>query len=451
VGKVVLFSFPGALLGLLGLWGWNGRDTRAGWGYGLAILAAGGGIALFPNLLSERLFLISNYWTPFQGFWVFLSVMGLWTMGMYLAREKKAWVGLLSVAIAASAVMWWPKLSHIDQPRNLLSRNLGVNLLQGLPKGAVIFPEGDTLTSSVLHACWVERLRPDVYVMPAVFVGERWGFERVGSDLNLPVGHLRMPLTTGERLNWMERSVALEELGLKRPVFTNTREGICEQSIAGSELVLEPAGMAFRLMKNPSKPDEARQIAWDTLRHQNLQGILGVSDGSPTKDFSALYINPFLLSGNAMQAAGRWVEACDDYAEALRLVPNSLEAYSDLSAVVAPLGMPEMAEGFCRKALALNPRYAPAWHNLGNVFSLMGMWDQALDAYRRVLILNPDSTATRQNEAIVMRMKAQNAPPQAEWHDAVWYETLAVKLTAEGRELLAKEAAETAQKLRKKR
>jgi hypothetical protein len=72
------------------------------------------------------------------------------------------------------------------------------------------------------------------------------------------------------------------------------------------------------------------------------------------------------------------------------------------------------------------------------------MWDQALEAYGRVLILNPNSAATRQNEAIVMRMKAQNAPPQAERHDAAWYEALAVRLKAEGRGLLAKEAGEVA-------
>jgi len=444
LGKVVLLSFPGAFLGLLGLWGWKGRSARSGWGYKLAILAPAAGIAVFPRLLPESFFLVSNYWTPFQGFWVFLSVMGLWMIGTYAAQERKLWLWAVPVALAASAVLWWPKVSDLGESRHLMSRDLGVNLLQGLPKGAVIFTEGDTPTVSVLHARWVENMRPDIDAIPAVFAGERWGFEKALKDLKLPVGNFLMPQTPENRLNSIERLAALEELGPQRPVFSNLQGGLCDRSVAGTEVSFEPTGMAFRLTRAKDDPDLIRRSVWDALHHQNLRGVSKFSGDAQAKDFYVFYANPFLLSGNAMQAAGRWTEACDDYAQALHVSPDSPEAYSDLSSVVVMLGMPAMGANLCRKALALNPRYGPAWHNLGNVYSFMGMWDQALEAYGRVLILNPNSAATRQNETIVTRMKAQNAPPQAELHDAAWYEALAVRLQAEGRGLLAKEAGEVA-------
>jgi tetratricopeptide (TPR) repeat protein len=444
LGNVVLVSFPGAFLGLLGLWGWRGRSARSGWGYGLAILVPVAGIAIFPRLLPESLFLVSNYWAPFQGFWVFLSVMGLWTIGTYVAHERKTWVWVVLFALAASAVLWWPKVSSLDQSRHFMSRDLGVNLLQGLPKGAVILTEGDTPTVSVLHARWVEKMRPDIYAIPAIFVGERWGFEKALKDLNLSVGNFPMPQTPKERLNWIERSASQEELGLKRSVFSNLQGGLTNRSVAGTELSFEPTGMVFRLTRAKSNPDLIRQSIWDALRHQNLRGVSKFSEDTQAKDFYVFYANPFLLSGNAMQQEARWTEACDDYAKALTVYPKSVEAYSDLAAVVAPLGMPELGEVLCLKAVGINPRYAPAWHNLGNVYSFLGKWDLALGAYERVLALNPDSSSTRQNEAIAMRMKLQNAPAQAATHDAAWYEALAVRLKAEGRELLAKEAGEVA-------
>jgi len=79
---------------------------------------------------------------------------------------------------------------------------------------------------------------------------------------------------------------------------------------------------------------------------------------------------------------------------------------------LAAMGMPEMGEDFCWKAVGLNPRYTPAWHNLGNVYSVLGEWDQAMDAYGKVLALRPDSSATRQNQAIASMMRSKNAPAQ---------------------------------------
>jgi tetratricopeptide (TPR) repeat protein len=171
-------------------------------------------------------------------------------------------------------------------------------------------------------------------------------------------------------------------------------------------------------------------------------------DAMGTRDLMVAYANPFILCGKANQQEGRFLEASDDYARAHQILPDSPEIYSDLASIAAGLGMAELAEGFCRKALFLDSNYPAAWYNLGNVFALFGQWDEALDAYAKFSALNPAGTVVSSAEALVRRMKAENAPAQVIAKDAVFYKDAARKWRTEGRKVLADEAEETASRLR---
>ena len=72
--------------------------------------------------------------------------------------------------------------------RDLIPYDLGVNVLQGLPRQAVILAEGDTYVLSLLHAQMTEGLRPDVAVVPTVFLNGDWGFRQAWAAIRLSLG-----------------------------------------------------------------------------------------------------------------------------------------------------------------------------------------------------------------------------------------------------------------------
>jgi tetratricopeptide (TPR) repeat protein len=180
---------------------------------------------------------------------------------------------------------------------------------------------------------------------------------------------------------------------------------------------------------------------WQQAQIQRCRGLFDgraeVEKNPRNRELYGYYANPFILSGNALQKSGRLLEAADDYAKALSILPESAEAYSNMAAVAGASGLHELAQTFCRMSLALDPQYAGAWDNLGNVFALQGLWDDALDAYDRALSVKPDSPGTKANRDRALQSKKEGRIGTVQRHDVKWYMDLGVSYYGQQRWVMA--------------
>jgi tetratricopeptide (TPR) repeat protein len=86
-----------------------------------------------------------------------------------------------------------------------------------------------------------------------------------------------------------------------------------------------------------------------------------------------------------------------EYAQAIRLRPDSHEAHFNLGIVFASLQrLPEAIAEF-RTAIRLKPDYAKAHTNLGSALALQGNLDEAIAEFSEALRLQPDMAEARKN------------------------------------------------------
>jgi predicted O-linked N-acetylglucosamine transferase (SPINDLY family) len=93
--------------------------------------------------------------------------------------------------------------------------------------------------------------------------------------------------------------------------------------------------------------------------------------------------------GNALKSRGQPAEAEASYRRALSLNPNLAEVHSNLGNALHALDRFAEAEASCRRAIALKPDFAPAYSNLGNALQGQERLAEAEDCYRRAIKLSP--------------------------------------------------------------
>jgi tetratricopeptide (TPR) repeat protein len=91
------------------------------------------------------------------------------------------------------------------------------------------------------------------------------------------------------------------------------------------------------------------------------------------------------------RGAGLFREAVGSYEQALRLQPDSAEAFNDLGIAWQYLGEWARAADCHRRALELAPFYAQAYNNLGTALKAQRRGAEAVTAFERALRLQPDS------------------------------------------------------------
>ena len=82
-------------------------------------------------------------------------------------------------------------------------------------------------------------------------------------------------------------------------------------------------------------------------------------------------------------------KAIKDYDEAIRLNPQSAEAYYKRGGVYHSLGQLERAIEDYDEVIRLNPEYFEAYINRGNVYYELGQFEQVIKDYDEVIRLNP--------------------------------------------------------------
>ncbi|WP_119967265.1 tetratricopeptide repeat protein, partial [Simplicispira lacusdiani] len=94
--------------------------------------------------------------------------------------------------------------------------------------------------------------------------------------------------------------------------------------------------------------------------------------------------------GNALYEHGRTDEAIDVLMRVVQLNPGHAEAYSNLGLALAQAGRLRQAREAFERALAIQPDFAVAWNYVSGVYNVLGMLDEGIAALRRALELKPD-------------------------------------------------------------
>jgi hypothetical protein len=175
-----------SLFGGLGLAGaaWHRRRDPRTWTAVLLLFVCGSlGVIAYLNLRAGRSFAWGfvpddaaheardrDYFFTL-GFWAW----GIWAgMGaVVLARRAKtAWLGVVVAALPIA--LNWPVVSRRPEPEASLPRELARQLLDPLPRAAVLFVEGDNDTYPLWYAQQVDRDRRDVTVVTLPLLGAPW-------------------------------------------------------------------------------------------------------------------------------------------------------------------------------------------------------------------------------------------------------------------------------------
>jgi len=157
------------------------------------------------------------------GFWAW----GIWAgMGaVALARRfARAWVG---VGVAALPILLnWSVVDRRQEPDATLPRETARQLLEPLPRRAVLFVEGDNDTYPLWYAQQVEGERRDVTVVTLPLLGAQWYLDELRRRYSLGTGANASDVTAATR-------IAADALGQNRPVAAaNTLQPSERQAIA---------------------------------------------------------------------------------------------------------------------------------------------------------------------------------------------------------------------------
>ena len=108
--------------------------------------------------------------------------------------------------------------------------------------------------------------------------------------------------------------------------------------------------------------------------------------------------------GQMLEAAGRPVEARQDYQEAadlfekgLKIQPAYSELHSNLGIVQIYLGMTRNGIEELKRSLEIKPSDANAWNSLGFAQENIGDIDDAITSYRRALTISPGYPLAQEN------------------------------------------------------
>lgn len=130
----------------------------------------------------------------------------------------------------------------------------------------------------------------------------------------------------------------------------------------------------------------------------HMLGVIEAQRGSHNEALrritEALRVQPnsadaYINLGRTYAELSDYSHAIESYKKALRLTPRSALAHNNLSIILRRLRRGQEALVHCDKALEIEPTYADAWNNRGNVLFDLDLPSEALASYDRALALNP--------------------------------------------------------------
>jgi eukaryotic-like serine/threonine-protein kinase len=156
---------------------------------------------------------------------------------------------------------------------------------------------------------------------------------------------------------------------------------------ADPNFALAWAGLAdayLRVYKSSKDPNAAQQALAAAQAANRITG----ADSIPEVQYTL---------GSVLNASGKTAEAISVLHDALKLAPNSDEAYRRLGDTYRAAGQKDEAIAAYKKAIELNPYFWFNYNLLGTTYYRFGLYDEALDAFKKVIELDPKNAAAYSN------------------------------------------------------
>jgi len=104
---------------------------------------------------------------------------------------------------------------------------------------------------------------------------------------------------------------------------------------------------------------------------------------------------------------GKIKEAIDHCNEAIRLVPDYVDAYNNRGIIYDRLGQYQLAIENYNKAIAIKTDYAYAYYNRGIVYAKTGQYQLAIEDYNKAIAIEPDYADAYNNRGVVYSKLSQ--------------------------------------------
>ncbi|GCE14502.1 tetratricopeptide repeat protein [Tengunoibacter tsumagoiensis] len=117
---------------------------------------------------------------------------------------------------------------------------------------------------------------------------------------------------------------------------------------------------------------------------------------------AAVQVSSLINQGYSLLQLGRPEEARIFYEKAIRLDPNSADAYYNLGGALQELGQLEGALDAYREAIRLKPDDVEAYNHQGNVLGQLGRSEEALLSFEQAIRLGPTYGSAYYNRGIVL-------------------------------------------------
>ncbi|MEW6096367.1 MAG: tetratricopeptide repeat protein [bacterium] len=152
------------------------------------------------------------------------------------------------------------------------------------------------------------------------------------------------------------------------------------------------------LIVHPETPDYRNAVALALWRHTN-NTLKPIEIFKSIKETHPNYISSYLNLGLIYLTNGRYKEAKEETASAIRLDPNSQSAWYQLAEICHKTNDMEKAKEYYHQTLNINPYYHLARNNLAAIYAEKGEYQKAKEHWEFILRYSPNNEFAKKNIA----------------------------------------------------
>ncbi len=301
--------------------------------------------------ITERFYLLPNIFVALLASLGFAAVIA-WTRGKFALRY-------LAIPLLTVYILWlfWGHVNLVNQRGNFLGWQLGKDILDSAPRGALVYPVGDVPTFVAFYARYVEGYRPDLEVITPNVIGPNNQFRYLLSRRsNLAAVLPRTASFSGVIAATVDSD----------PIYYSAYFGY--RLPPSADFVASPSGFLTHLVRR------AKVQSFDQW-YQGSESVVstyasmqpGWADNIKTTGDFAVQSNYFFMYyslGTYCSLAGHLDCAAQYFNLAKGIDPSRIEAYIGLAQVAQLAGRCDEAERDYLYVLRLNPGVGETYEQL---------------------------------------------------------------------------------------
>lgn len=386
-------SWPGwIVLSLAGMAGLARSHRRQAVAWALAFLVPLAGIVVVPRL--ETGYLLGIYLSACMVPLALGAHYAAHSLLRLVDRPGRGRAALLVAGLVALIpAIWLFRTTRVEnRARYLLQEDYGTHLLRNLPRGAFLLAEGDVNAFPLLYHRLCLGRRPDIGMIPFVFLNHDWGWQQV--ERQRPAWAARRPGNLLDRLGYI-RALCYERQELLpypegQELFYTLDTTYLDAAVPGFRDILRPFGLvqAITARTEDTLRTSDRVLRWSNAWRERDPG------GWPEGDVMSAsilkrYADSHAVVADRLFAAGNAERALLHLDRAMSLYPRDPRVYVNMVLILGQEGWWELAREVARQGSALAPPSASLQMALGGICLLLGDYDGAYSAFASALRLRP--------------------------------------------------------------